>query len=159
MFLLAICGFMPPAPRTRERGATSWALRQHHAGKRRGAATRRTPLSFSRETLFATERLSCLECFVLLLSKCLHSEFRFCIIENKFKFTVISGKVFLLYEPPSSLPKALLQQVIGPAHACWKWLYTEVPEASSRNFRTGAPKVQSCFTARYRVSNKSLSVL
>ena len=156
--MLAIYGFMPPAPRTRERGVTSWALR-HHAGERRGAAARRTLLSFSRETLFATERLSCLECFVLLVSKYLHSEFHFCIIENKFKFTVIRAKVFLLCEPPSSLPKALLQKVIGPAHACWKWLYTAVPEASSRNFRAGVPKVQSCFTARFRVSNKSLRVL
>ena len=150
---------MPPAPRTREGGATSWALRQHHAGERHRAAARRTSLSFTRETLFTTERLSCLECFVLLESKYLHSEFHFCIIENKFKFTVISAKVFLLCEPPSSLAKALLQQVISPAHACWKWLYTSVPEASSRNFGAGAPKVQSCFTARFRVSNKSLRVI
>ena len=130
-------------PIVTERDATLGALNTS-CRERRGTAARLSPPSFSREVLFATERLSCLECFVLLVSKYLHSEFHFRIIQNKFKFTVISAKVFLLCEPPSSLPKALLHQVIGPAHACWKWLYTEVPEASSRNFRASAPKAQSC---------------
>ena len=108
--VLAIYGFIPPAHSYWERGATSWALWIHLAESAAEPLLAFLAPSFSREILFATERLSCLECFVLLVSEYLHSEFHFFIIQNKFKFTAISAKVFLLCEPPSSLPKALLHQ-------------------------------------------------
>ena len=113
--MLAIYGSMPPARRTRERGATSWALRQHHVGEYRGAAARCTPLFFSRETLFRAEcaaRLRHLILLTLYLRKCFVFQSvyyqRVIRVLIKISFCILQSVYFV---PPSNIQKRAIQHL------------------------------------------------